>query len=52
MVVGAHFPSDLEAGRIAGTLAAELLLQDRQVQRQLAEARSRLRAELGLPAVN
>jgi acid phosphatase (class A) len=48
MVMGAHFPSDLEAGRIAGTLAAELLLQDRQVQQQLAEARSSLRAALGL----
>jgi acid phosphatase (class A) len=48
MVMGAHFPSDLEAGRIAGTLAAELLLQDRQVQRQLAAARATLRQSLGL----
>jgi acid phosphatase (class A) len=49
MVMGAHFPSDLEAGRVAGTLAAELLLQDRQVRRELAEARSSLRAALGSP---
>jgi len=48
MVMGAHFPSDLEAGRIAGTLAAELLLQDRQVQRELAAARATLRQSLGL----
>jgi acid phosphatase (class A) len=48
MVMGAHFPSDLEAGRIAGTLAAELLLQDRQVRRQLAAARTTLRQSLGL----
>jgi acid phosphatase (class A) len=49
MVMGAHFPSDLEAGRIAGTLGAERLLQDPQVQRELAAARSSLRAALGLP---
>jgi acid phosphatase (class A) len=48
MVMGAHFPSDLEAGRIAGTLAAELLLQDQQVQSQLAVARAALRQSLGL----
>jgi acid phosphatase (class A) len=50
MVVGAHFPTDLEAGRIAGTLAAQLLLQNVNFQRDLAEARSNLRAALGLPA--
>ncbi len=50
MVVGAHFPTDLEAGRIAGTLAVQLLLQNVNFQRDLAEARSNLRAALGLPA--
>jgi acid phosphatase (class A) len=49
MVMGAHFPSDLEAGRIAGTLGAERLLQDPQLQRELAAVRSSLRAALGLP---
>ena len=49
MVVGAHFPTDLEAGRIAGTLGAQLLLQDPAVRRELAQARSSLRALLGLP---
>jgi acid phosphatase (class A) len=49
MVLGAHFPSDLEAGRIAGTLAAQLLLQNPAVRRDLGRARSGLRAELGLP---
>ena len=49
MVVGAHFPTDLEAGRIVGTLAAQLLLQDPRVRRELAAARSSLRASLGLP---
>lgn len=50
MVVGAHFPTDLEAGRIAGTVAASLLLQNPAVRRDLAQARSSLRATLGLPA--
>ena len=50
MVLGAHFPTDLEAGRIAGTLAVQLLLQDRAFRRDLAAAQSNLRAALGLPA--
>jgi len=49
MVVGAHFPTDLEAGRIAGTVAASLLLQDPGVRRELGHARTSLRATLGLP---
>jgi acid phosphatase (class A) len=49
MVVGAHFPTDLEAGRIAGTLGAQLLLQDPALRRELQQARSSLRASLGLP---
>jgi acid phosphatase (class A) len=50
MVVGAHFPSDLEAGRIAGTIAAALMLENPRVQRELTEAGASLRAALGLPA--
>lgn len=52
MVVGAHFPTDLEAGRITGTLAAQQLLQDARFRRDLAAARSALRATLGLPPLN
>jgi acid phosphatase (class A) len=52
MVVGAHFPTDLEAGRIAGTLGAQLLLQDPALRRELQQARSSLRASLGLPPIN
>src|SRR6202163_1994402 len=48
MVVGAHFPTDLEAGRLAGTLGAQLLLQNPGFRRQLEQARSNLRASLGL----
>ena len=51
MVVGAHFPSDLEAGRIAGTLAAQQLLQNTAFRRDLRAARSNLRTTLGLPSI-
>jgi acid phosphatase (class A) len=49
MVLGAHFPTDLEAGRIAGTLATQLLLQNPATRRELLRARSDLRSTLGLP---
>jgi acid phosphatase (class A) len=48
LIVGAHFPTDLEAGHIAGTVAAALLLQNASFRRDLAEARITLRAALGL----
>ena len=48
MVLGAHFPTDLEAGRITGTVAAALLLQNAKFRRDLAQARLNLRAALGL----
>ncbi|MGH8231037.1 MAG: phosphatase PAP2 family protein [Steroidobacteraceae bacterium] len=50
MVVGAHFPSDLRAGEITGTVAAQMLLQNVGFERDLAAARTTLRQALGLPA--
>jgi len=50
MIVGAHYPTDIEAGRITGTLAAAVLLQDPLFQRDFAAARAQLRAQLQLPA--
>jgi len=50
MIVGAHFPSDVEAGRVAGTVGAALLMQNPVFQRQWAERRLELRAALKLPA--
>jgi acid phosphatase (class A) len=49
MVVGAHFPSDLEAGRLTGTVASELLMQNPRFERDFAGARATLRAALKLP---
>lgn len=50
LIVGAHFPSDIEAGRILATAAAALMSQNVTFQRDLAAARQELRAALHLPA--
>lgn len=50
MVVGAHFPTDLEGGRLTGTVAVELLTQNPKFQHDFAIERTSLRAALGLPA--
>jgi acid phosphatase (class A) len=49
MVVGAHFPTDLEAGRLTGTVAAELLMRNPRFERDFAIERTSLRATLALP---
>jgi acid phosphatase (class A) len=49
MVVGAHFPTDLEAGRLTGTVAAQLLLQNPRFEHDFATARAALRSELKFP---
>lgn len=50
IVGGVHFPSDVAAGRTAGTVIAAFLLASPQYQRESANARTGLRAALGLPA--
>lgn len=47
---GVHYPSDVEAGRIAGTVIAAFLLQNPVFQGEFAKAKAELRAVLGLPA--
>jgi acid phosphatase (class A) len=49
VVMGVHFPSDVEAGKIAGTVVADEVLRDPQWQDDYAAARSELRRALGLP---
>lgn len=51
IVMGVHFPSDVEAGRLAGTVIAAQLLQDPQWKQDYDAARSELRQALGLHAV-
>lgn len=49
VVMGVHFPSDVEAGKIAGTVIADEILRDPQSQADYAAARGELRHALGLP---
>lgn len=48
IVMGAHFPTDVEAGRIAGTVIAAQLLQDPLWQTDFVAARNELRKALAL----
>jgi len=50
IVMGAHFPSDVEAGRLAGTVIGAELLQQPEWQADYQAARTELRAALKLPA--
>ena len=50
VIIGAHFPSDVEGGRLIGTVTAGFLLQSPQFQADLSAARTGLRQSLGLPA--
>ncbi|HTV84076.1 MAG TPA: phosphatase PAP2 family protein [Dyella sp.] len=50
IVMGAHFPSDVEAGHLAGTVIAAEVMQDPSWQQDYLAARAELRKALGLPA--
>ena len=50
IVMGVHYPSDVEAGRLAGTVLGGRLLDDPAWQADYAAARAELRAALALPA--
>jgi acid phosphatase (class A) len=50
VIIGAHFPTDVEAGRLIGTATAAFLLQNPQFQADLRTARAGLREALALPA--
>ena len=49
IVMGVHYPSDVEAGRIAGTVLGGRLLDDSAWQADYVAARAELRAALTLP---
>jgi acid phosphatase (class A) len=48
LIVGAHFPTDVDAGRRVGTAAAGVMLQNAAFQADLRAATAQLRAALGL----
>jgi acid phosphatase (class A) len=47
VVCGVHFPSDVEAGKIAGTVIAAFVLQNPAFQEDYAKARAEVRKVLG-----
>jgi acid phosphatase (class A) len=49
IVMGAHFPTDIEAGKVAGIVLAQEILSDPQWQADYAAARAELRHALGMP---
>jgi acid phosphatase (class A) len=48
VILGMHYPSDLEMGYRSGTALAAALLEDAEFQADLAAARTEARAALGL----
>jgi acid phosphatase (class A) len=48
LICGVHYRTDIEAGRIAGTAMAAVALANPQFRERFAEARTELRAALGL----
>ena len=49
LIVGAHFPTDIEAGRVVATAALALMLREPRFQVDLSAARTALRTALRLP---
>ena len=49
VLAGDHFPTDIEAGRIAATAMAVAFMQNEAFMKDFAEATAELRRELGLP---
>jgi acid phosphatase (class A) len=49
LIVGAHFPSDIEAGRALAAVSAAQMQQNAAFRRDFEAARIELRAVLGLP---
>ena len=51
IVMGVHFPTDLEAGKLVGTVVAAQVLRDPQWRSDYEAARGELRQALGLAAM-
>jgi acid phosphatase (class A) len=47
VVGGVHYRSDIEAGRISGTVIAAFLMNDKNFEKDFAAAKTELRATLG-----
>jgi acid phosphatase (class A) len=51
VIAGVHYPSDIEAGKLAGTALTAFLLASPTFQEDYAEAKRELREALQLPAI-
>lgn len=51
VVAGAHFPTDVEAGRIAGTVIDSAFFHDEKFLNDFYKARAEVRQALGLPSM-
>ncbi|HYA14593.1 MAG TPA: hypothetical protein VEF33_09675, partial [Syntrophales bacterium] len=49
MVGGVHYRSDIEAGRISGTVIAAIMMQHPDFQEEFSRARNEIRRILQLP---
>jgi acid phosphatase (class A) len=52
VIAGVHFPSDVEAGRISGSVIDNALLHNAHFMADFASAKAEVRAALGLNAAN
>jgi acid phosphatase (class A) len=50
VIIGVHFPTDIEQGRVVGAVGMTLLMQNASYQRLFQQARAELRAALHYPA--
>lgn len=50
VIVGAHFPTDVESGRLTAVIGTSLLMQNATFERGFIAAQAELRAALGYPA--
>jgi acid phosphatase (class A) len=51
VVAGAHFPTDIEAGRISGTVIDSVFFHDQKFLTDFYRARAEVRQALGLPSM-
>ena len=47
VIVGAHYPSDIEAGHLVGTVTAYAMMQNPAFQQEFAAVKAEIRGTLG-----
>ena len=52
VIGGVHYPTDLEAGKLSGTLIAEKMFTSVEFRRDFAKARNEIRKALNLPPMD